>query len=404
MLWSIAWRNIWRNKKRSLVLICAVGFGLWAGLLTAGLTEGYVGQMVSSAIDTRVSHIQIHQPEFLTHLEIGLFLPDGQKLLKEVRSVPGVKSAVGRSVITGMCRSATTAAGVVVYGIDPQDEIHVTDIHNDIVEGTYFETGNRNPVVIGQKLAEKLDVHLGSKIVINAQDPKGDISAGAFRVVGIYKTVASEFDKTTIFALDKDLSRVFDLGGRIHEIAIMVDKFDLIPHVDSVLVSAYPELDVETWGEIEPEMAMLSGMARQQIYIFMGIILLALVFGITNTMLMGVLERVRELGVVIALGMKHGRVFAMVLLETIFLSLTGAVLGIITSIITITILSRTGIDLTFVSEGLEAFGMAAVLYPVQPIRDYPIVVMLVILTALIAAVYPGLKATKLKPAEAIRVY
>ena len=404
MILSIAWRNIWRNKKRSGVLICAIAFGLWAGLLSMGLMLGMVQQMIDSAIETRISHVQIHQTGFRSHKEIGLTIPAGEEVLTKVRNTPGVKFAAGRALIGGMASSPVTGAGVEVFGVNPEDETSITDLHEQVIEGTYFETKKRNPIIIGRKLAEKLEVDLGKKIVITAQSADGNIGAGAFRVVGIYKTVSSMFDETAIFARRSDIDRTFGLNGGLHEIAIIVEDAKTVNEIAAGIEADFPGSEVETWKELSPELGYMTESTGQMLYIFMVIILLALVFGITNTMLMGVLERVREIGVVMALGMKHSGIFAMIVIETICLAIIGLFIGLGLGAATMEILTRTGIDLSMVSAGLAAFGMSEMLYPFLPLIDYPKVAALVMITALVGAIYPGIRAIKLNPVEAIRTY
>jgi putative ABC transport system permease protein len=404
MLFTIAWRNIWRNKKRSAILICAIAFGLWASLFSGAIMYGMLEQMVNSAISTRTADIQIHQKGFESFKEIGLIIPDGTRVLSYIRMMPEVTAASGRSVVSGMAGSATTASGVVIYGIVPEAETLISDIFEQMTGGSYFQGRIRNPVIIGEGLAKKLEVKTGSKIVLTAQETDGSIGQGAFRIVGVFKTVSSQYDKTTVFALKADINRIFNLGDSLQEIAIKTRFTDKTALIAAAIKNKFPALDIATWQELEPELALSMGMTREMLYIFLIIVLLAMVFGITNTMLMSVIERIRELGMLISLGMKHGRMFTLITLESVFLSIIGAVVGIGLGVATIAIFAETGIDLSFVSSGLAAFGMSQILYPFLPITEYPIMVALVIITAILAAVYPAIKAATLKPVEALKTY
>jgi ABC-type lipoprotein release transport system permease subunit len=404
MITSIAWRNVWRNKKRSAIIIMAVAFGLWAGLMMIALALGMTRQIVNSAIKSRTSHIQIHAQGFRDHPETDLVIPSADSAAAKCANLEYVEAVTGRAVIRGIAQSPTSNLGVIVYGVEPDMEKNVTDIDSSMIEGGYFQRDVRNPIVIGEKLAEKLGVGIGKKIVINAQNTDGSIAGGAFRIIGIYKTSYVQFDKMTVFAKHEDISRIFGLNGDFHEIAITVSNVDMIPEVLSSLENNYPNLETVSWKKIEPQVALLVDTQYQYMMIFMIIILLALVFGITNTMLMGVLERVRELGVVIALGMKHGKIFVMILLETIFLSMLGGVVGMVMTVVTMEAVSRTGIDLSIVSKGLETFGMDSILYPYLPSDQYLIVGILVFITSVVSSIYPGIKAVRLDPVGAIRSY
>jgi putative ABC transport system permease protein len=404
MLIPIAWRNIWRNKKRSAIILAAIAFGIWAGVFSMGLMGGMYAQMVASGVSTRLGHIQIHAPGYRQHPDVTQTIPDGPTVLRQVSERADVRAATGRAVVTGMASSPQTASGVTVLGIDPAADARVFDVNEHIREGSWFQSDQRNPIVIGAKLADRLDVKLGKKVVLQAQTPDGSIGAGAFRIVGIYKTASSTFDETDVFARREDVQRIFGLGEAIHEIALRLNGLENIGAVHTALAAAYPDLAVETWKELSPELAVTTEMGDQMMYIFLIIILLALVFGITNTMLMGVLERVRELGVLKALGMKGGRMFAMILLETSVLSLIGGLVGIAAGAGTIGMFAQVGIDLTIVSEGLAEFGMENIVYPALAWHAYLNVTALVILTAVVSAVYPGLKAVRLNPVQAIRTY
>jgi putative ABC transport system permease protein len=404
MIGTIAWRNVWRNPRRSGILIGAIAFGIWAALLEMALMNGMAEQQVEAAVRTRTSHLQIHAPGFRGHQDVGLFIPQGDSLLSALPRLDGVEAVAGRAVLNAMASSATTSRGVVVYGVDPAAERNLTDVPEKMVAGAYFPADRRNAAVIGRRLADKLGIRLGQKLVLTGQGGDGSISAGAFRVVGIFQTVNSAFDQSTVFVERGDLARSFALGDRLYEIAVRVRGMDEVDDMAERLRRAYPGLDVATWADLSPEVALTRDSNQQMNGIFLIVILIALVFGITNTMLMGVLERTRELGVVIALGMRPAPVFAMVLIETILLAIAGGIAGAALAAISVAVLGHTGIDFSFVSSGLAAFGLDKVIYPVLPAADYVGVVLLVVVTALFASMYPGWKAVRLDPIRAIRSY
>jgi putative ABC transport system permease protein len=404
MIVTIAWRNVWRNSRRSLVLIGAIGFGIWAGILEMALMNGMAEQQVEAAIRTRTAHVQIHARGFIGHRDVNLSIPRPDSTLARVSRRPGVEAVAGRAVLNGMASSATTARGVLVYGVDPIAERRITDVAEHVIAGRYLDGTRRNAVVAGERLVRKLGLGLGKKLVVTSQAGDGSIGSAAFRIVGIYRTVNSQFDESALFVVRADLARSFALGDALHEIAVRVRRLGAIEPLTSALRRDFPELDVETWRELSPEVALTQESIWQMNEIFLVVILIALVFGITNTMLMGVLERTRELGVLIALGMRPGPVFAMVLAETVLLSVAGALSGVVLGALSVAVLGRTGIDLSFVSSGLAAFGFGRVVYPVLPVARYPWVVLLVAVTAMVASIYPGWKAVRLDPVRAIRTY
>ncbi len=404
MIASIAWRNVWRNKKRSAVILAAITLGLWAGLFANGLMYGMIQQIIQNAIGDRLGHIQIHAEGYRNHPEIENVIPDGMQVLDQTRRTPGVQAASGRILINGMASSATNALGAQLYGIEPAVDSVIIDLEDRLVEGVWADTARRNPVVVGKAMADKLGLKLGSKIIVQGQALNGDIAGAAFRIVGLFNTVNSAFDKTAMFAQRDDVDRIFGMEGTIHQIIILADSYEIVATTADTLQTEFASLDVSPWKKLSPELGMYSDTSSYYLLIFLGIILVALAFSITNTMLMAVIERIREFGVIKALGMSHGKIFAMILLETVLLTLLGCIGGMITGWATVAIVNRTGLNLAGVSEGLEAFGMATVIRPELPWSTYPQLILLTGLTAIIAAIYPAIKAIRLNPTEAIRTY
>ena len=427
MIWSIAWKNVWRSKVRSLVVMIAVMLGLFAGIFSAALMNGMMEQRIKSAISNEISSIQLHNPKYLENKEILFNISSSDSIVRSIEEMPEVKAVSKRIKLTGMAKTARTGTGVIIYGIDPEKEKKVTDIYTKICDstslvvnknftdplriqnylkdscGTYFENAKRNPIVIGEKLAKKLKVKIRSKIVISLQRADGSPTEGAFRVIGIYKTNNTMFDEMNIFVRSQDLENLTGLDStKSHEIAILLNDNEQCDEVEATLNAEYPLLSVMTWEEIQPDLGMMSGYMNAMLYIFIIIILLALGFGIVNTMLMVVLERIKELGMLMAVGMNRSRVFKMIMLETIFLSITGAILGMIISSLCINHYAVSGINLSKWAGGLEAIGYEAILYPSINLDFYFGVAVMVVLTGIIAAIYPAIKALKLNPAEAVR--
>ncbi len=404
MLISLAWKNIWRNKKRSLIILTAITFGLWGGLMSGAIMMGMGESMVNTAIDQDLSHIQIHKKGYSKDKEIINFIPNGPEIIKQTRAVKGVKAVSGRTLIIGMASSPASTFGVKIFGINPDDAKTVTNLYEKIIDGGYFESDRKNQIVIGKKLAKRLNLKLRKKIVLSFQGLDGSIVYTACRVVGIFKTESTQFDEMNVFVNQKDLFRVLDTKPVIHEIAIRAESAKIMPAVYETIKAKFESLSVQTWQEIAPEVAFLSVTMQSFTYLFVAIILFALLFGITNTMLMSVVDRTRELGVLIAVGMKKGRVFTMILLETIFLSITGGIAGILIGGLTIYYFSFSGLDLSAFAEGFESFGSSAVLYPFLPFAMYIILTIMIIVSANIAAILPAWKAIHLQPSKAIRTY
>lgn len=407
MLFKVAWRNIWRNKMRSIVVIASVAVGLFAGMFMMAFYAGLVKQEVNISVETQLSHIQIHNPAFPEDKDVNDTIGNASAIIAKLRKDSNVKAVSGRIITTGMISSSTTAAGVEIHGIIPDDEKRVSSISRDIVEGTYFSTPNPNlerggnEIVMGKKLVEKLGVKLHSKIVLTFQSKTGDLTAGAFRIIGIFRSRNSGFDEMTVFTNFNDLAQLLGTGDGIHEIAIILKDDKKVNAVASELKKEYPSLLVQTWTELSPEMAMLNGLFDQIMYIVIGIILLALMFGIINTMLMAVLERQREFGMLMAIGMDKPRVFIMVVLESIMLTCAGIPVGIFLTIGVVDSLAGHGINLSSFSQALSEFGFSNIIYPELQTSMFLPISLMTALTAILSAIYPAIKALQFKPAVAI---
>lgn len=404
MIFSLAWKNIWRNKKRSLIIVLAAALGLWGSLVAGAVWMGWGESMVNTAISRNLAHLQIHKKKYTQNKEIINFIPNGLQIAEKVRSLENVSAVSGRALVEGMAASPTSTFGVKIVGIIPKDAEKVTDIHERLVAGGYFNSSKKNLIVIGKKLADRLGLKLHSKIVLSFQGLDGSLIYAAFRIAGIYKTDSSIFDQANVFVRQTDLFRLLNCEPIIHEIAIRTETSSILPQVYDKVKSEYPDLDVRTWKELAPEIAITSAAMESFTYMFLMIILFALLFGITNTMLMAVMERVRELGVLIAVGMKKGKVFAMILLETVMLSITGGAAGIVIGALSIAYFSHAGMDFSFLASGMESFGAAAMLYPSLPLEMYVALPIMIIFTASISAALPAWKAVHIQPSSAIRTY
>ncbi len=405
MLLQLAWKNIWRNKKRSLIIILATAFGLWGGLFSDAVMMGMSESSVETAINLNLAHIQIHKPGFSEEKDIRDFIPNSNDILSKLKGNPAIEAISPRMIIQGIASSPSSSFPIQITGVKPELERNVTTLEQKRVEGNYLSGSKRNPAFIGRKLAKRLNLKLHSKFVLSFQDIHGDIVYMACRVNGIFKSASSEFDQTHLFVDQSDLMRILNLDRPlVHEITIRLKNSQLVKPTTAALQTDFPSLKVESWDQLAPELAYINEMMLMYSYLFVFIILLALLFGIINTMLMSVVDRIREFGVLMAIGMKKGRTFSLIILETILLSLSGGVVGILLGYGTISLFAKIGIDLSFIAQSMESFGAESMLYPTLPFDLYVILTIMIVVTANIAAIFPAWKATHLQPAEAVRSY
>lgn len=472
MIWSIAWKNVWRNKKRSLVVIVAVTLGIISGVLLIGIMEGWVKQRLHDAVYNEVSHIQIHNNEFIKNEEIGYTVNNPDNIIRSLDSLKEVSAWAKRTKIVAMANTPWANTGVIIYGIDPDKERQVTEIYKEIVTkgGKYPDNQSPGDILISDKTAEilklkqyivtdsiieklkgekvpatvltklgilkdrrfrsprdfrealkkefnskeldrygihitdlALDYRIRNKIQITLSDNEGNPIQGIFRVCGIYKTSNTGFDQVTVFVNAPELVTLY--GGNellTHEIAVLLKNIDDAGAVREKLSRISAGNTVRTWKELAPDAALMNDYMIIYYFIFVGIIMLALAFGIINTMLMAILERTKELGMLMAIGMNHRRIFKMIMLETIFLTFVGAVVGMLSGWVITEVLGKTGIHFSSWGEGFEAIGFQAIVYPDVPPDFFVFTTIMVIATAIISSVWPARKALKLNPVEALR--
>lgn len=402
MLIKVAWRNIWRHKTRSTVIILSVVFGLWAGLFLQAYVNGMVEQRVNTAIEKEISHIQLHHPDFKTDFEVKYVIENGKNMLNEIGKMQNVKSVSGRIITKGMIATATGSAGVKINGVEPVSEDSTTHLGRNIIEGKYFLPDAKNEIVIGEKLLKKLKLKLNSKVVLTIMDRDNNISSGAFRIKGIFKTLNTPYDEANVFVDRNDFASLTSTQNEISEIAVLLTTNNALDTVCSKIKSLYPSVKTETWMQVAPEMDLIVSSTGQSMYIYMSIIMLALAFGIINTMLMAVLERTREIGMLMALGMSRIKVFAMILMETVFLVFTATPIGLMLGTATVLYYGHFGIDRSESKEVFQSFGMSEIIFPSLTFHDYRMMLELVIITSLLSAIFPARKALSLNPSDAIR--
>lgn len=420
MLLQLAWRNIWRSPTRSLVVMAAIALGVWAAFFMSGFASGMIRSYINNAVDYVISHVQVHHPEFKEDYEARYFIPASDEVAQQIQQLEQVVGVSSRAVVNGMIASPQSTRGIQVKAVDPASEAVVTRLVEKVIEGSYFEGDRKNQLLISSRLAEKMKVKLRSKMVITFQDLDLNITAGAFRVVGIFDTGNGPYDEATVFVQRKDIDRLLtsDSGdGAIsrltsnspdshvliaHEMAVLMESTESVDAVKETIQQANPELLVETYREISPDLRLYESQFQLINSIYLFIILLALIFGIINTMLMAVLERVREIGMLMAIGMNKVKVFFMIMLETILLSMAGLPLGLLLGHFTVAYFRNNGLSLTMYSDTLKQYGMSDIVYfDIDPSMYYIYPIAMAI-TAVLASIYPAYKAIRLRPVEAIR--
>ncbi len=399
---KIAWRNIFRNKLRSFVVIGSIAIGVWALVFLISFMSGMIQTYVDNAVKHQTSHLQLHHPEFIKEKESQFTIANSSEVLSQIEGMDFVQTASVRTLTNAMLATSRGTRGVMVRGVDPITEQTLTELDKTLVSGEYFDPEKSNQIIIGKNLAEKLNLSERKKVVLTFQDKEGEIISAAFRVAGTYSTGNSMIDDLHVFVAREDLNRLMGDSLMAHQLALLVNDFSLVEENKQQLMKAHPELLVQTYKEISTDLDLFENQIFVSSALLIAIFMLALVFGIINTMLMAVLERSKEIGVLMAIGMKKASVFWMVVYETFFLGLLSAPLGLGIGVLSVYLLQNKGIDLSNYGKGMEEFGLASIVYPNYEPGIYLAMTIGVFITALAGSIYPALKSIRMNPVEAIR--
>lgn len=400
---KIAWRNLWRNKLRTFVIIISIILGLWGSLFFMAMINGMNDNRISSAIDYYLAHIQIHRQDYPDDPKIDKTIVRPDKVLQIIKQSPEVTGYAPHTILQAMLTTTKGNRGIQLTGVVPELEKTVSKIPQPLVEGTYFTRFKKPSLVIGRALADKLHLKLNSKVKISFQNMQGDILAYAFRVEGIYKANNAMLEKIQVFIKQSDLTKLLNSNKTlIHEVVVKLKNIKSGSKIKKKWEAQMPGNLVQTWDEVSPELGYAQEMMATFSYIFMAIILIALSFAIINTMLMAILERKRELGIMISVGFNKRKLFLMIMLETLFLALIATPIGMYLSYASIAHFGEHGLKFLGVAKGLEHFGMSSTIYTKLPASYYWVITAMTLLTALFAAVFPAKKALSTNPIEAIR--
>jgi len=404
MYLQMGWRNIWRNPRRTIVIMTAVIIGVWAMIFLGALMRGISEQMVRNGIATLTGHIQVHHTGFR----------EDPVIENSIENPEVVKAALGKVLpqnagwsdrvrVDAIASNARHSGGVTLVGIHPEREAAISFIGQAVTEGTYLAADDRQGIVIGNALAEKFDTKLGRKLVLMSQDTEGNIASRAFRITGIFRAEMEATEKQFVFVTMTAAQKMLKLGDSISEVSILLADYKNADEVADALrgVLSSDSYDVQTWRGLLPFITAILKMYDWFIFLWFLVVFIAMGFGIVNTILMAVFERIREFGLLKALGMKPWWIVKEVLAESFFLLILGMLAGNALGFLSVCALADTGIDLSALSEGLEFAGMSRVIYPFVVVKDVVAANLVVLILGLVVSIYPAVKAARFTPVKAM---
>jgi len=402
MLLRFAWRNLWRNPRRTAIVVVAVSVGIAGSLLSMGVNYGMVDQMVVTAIRTELGHIQVHAAGWEDEPTLQKTLPGGAAtVVAALERDPRVRAWTRRVRGDGLVNSPRASAGVRVIGVEGEREGDVSLLREALVAGNWLGAAPRR-ALLGESLAERLQVELGDKIAVSVQDASGDLTGGGFRVGGLFHTPSSELDRSTLLLGLGEAQVLFALGDAVSEVVVVVHDPDEVEALRTSLAKELgPQVEVRSWAQLEPLLVYMVQSFDMMAWYLYAAVFTAMAFGIANVLLMAVHERTREIGMLRAIGMSRRRVVAMVVLESMWVTGVGLAVGMAVAL-GATWLLRDGIDLSAFAQGLAAYGVPPRLSPVLRARDFGMPLVIAGVAAGLASLWPALHAARERPAEALR--
>ena len=403
ILTKLAWKNIFRNKRRTIIASTAMGIGLAALIFVDAFWMGMEQNMVKTATASFLGEAQIHREGFRGEREVSLIIRALDELTANLAEEPIVGHFTQRTLAPGMITSPANVSAINLVGVYPPTEKFLSKVDDAITEGAYFEGDNSRDMVIGTKLAEVLEVGLGHRVVVTvAQAKSGEISQEMFRISGIYHFADEEMNRGMVFVRIAKAQQMLAIGNGVHEIAL---KFTSLAYAqDSALPfwGAYSQHGNEalSWTEILPQLEAILKMSRTSKYI-MGIVLFGVVvFGIVNTLFMSLYERMFEFGVLRAVGTRPLRMAQVILFEAGALAIVSIGLGATLGWLVTAIFVHRGIDYT----GIEMMGvtMQELIYPIMAVRQFILYPIWIFVFTIIAGLYPARYVAKMTPVDAMR--
>ena len=404
---KLAWRNIKRHRRRTIITSSGIIAGVAMMIITNGLLTGMLGQTISNSVELETGHIKIYPEGYYEKSDLmptNMQISDYGKVIEILNDVDGVECASPRIKAGGMLQIGPNSAGVVINGIDPENDLKIRDLRKRIIDGEYLAADDPS-LIIGERLSERLEIGVNDEVLVSSVAADGSAVSTMLRVKGIFKTGFSSYDGSMIFTSLLQAQNLLKIErGNATEIVIMVNRpekvNDIAGSITSKLRAEGYDYEVLHWERLAPELAQFVEMEKSMGTLFVSIVVVVASIGILNTMLMAVYERIKEIGAMSAFGYKRRNIIALFLLEGLIIGIIGAIVGLILGVGVTQYFSVVGIDFGGGPAVVEY--METCIYPRLSVFDVVFPFFFAISVALLASLYPAYKASRLEPVEALR--
>jgi len=400
ILFPFAWRNLWRNKRRTFITLAVVSMGVWSILTFNAVLRAWSDSTLTGSLKNMTADAQIHAPGYRDNPDIQHSFPTPTGQLATLLDSKPITAWAPRVRTPAIIQSEYKTLPVTLVGIDPQREMHVSFIADARIQGRMLKDAMDDGVLLGRHLATHLKTRVGKRIVIMANDAHGKLQERGARVIGIYAAEPSMED-TYLFTGLHPAQNFLHAHDVLSEIALMTATQQQLNPVLQQLHQAAPQLDIADWAELQPMTKGLHDIIESFIYVWLLVMFVLIAIGVVNTQLMAVFERTREFGLLQALGFRPGWVMLEVVLEAVQIIGFGVLLGAVSAYLTVKAM-QGGISLGALSAGADFLGIERVLYPRLDSTEFIITIVVIWGLGVLTALWPARRAAKFDAIEAMR--
>ena len=402
---KIAWRNIWRNMRRSLLIMAAIAFSVAISIFSITIGDGTHDAAIRNALDLHTGYIQIHEKGYQDDPSVEMVFEYSDRIKSAVKSDPRITAAAPRLQTGALIGTSTSSVGGMVVGVDPENEKKLTTLYKKIVKGKYLDGSEPHQCIVGEKMAKNINLKLGSSLVILTQGVDGSTGALRFKVTGFFRSGMDEMDRSMVFISLDDADQLLRAQGMIHILAMNTANPRQVKKVVNKLRIAIPndKLEILGWRDLVPALVQFINLDDLFNYIFVGLLMLIVTFGVLSALFAAILERTREIGLMLALGTRPHQVIMVILMESLFLTGVGLIIGLIAGLAISYYVAANPINLPAESQAmLEQYGMEnkifAAIYP----HRVAVICIVILLLSLTFSIYPAARAASQKPDKALR--
>lgn len=405
IVFRLAWRNLWRQPRRTWLTIGAIVFSNVLLVFLMSFQFGMYDLMIENSLRAVTGHMQVQRLGYVDNQRMRQVVPDVSSLAGAIRDQLGVNSVAARAQAFALASSETRSYGVAVVGVDPIFEPGVSNIPGLVDRGRFLEDATAAEIVIGSVLARNLRVGVGDELTLLGTGLDGSFAAAVVLVVGVFDSGVPDLDRAIAEIPLGFFQDMFYMHGAGHQVVINAPSLEAAPgmlaRVERV-TDAHDELVVHDWNRLQPGLKQAIQADMSSSFFMYGVLTILVAFSVLNTQLMSVLERTREFGIVLALGLKPGQLGRLVMLETAIMGVIGGLTGALAGSLLTLYFTRNGLQIPGMEEMAAQFNLPARMYPHVSAMSLILGPCILLAFSLLAAVYPALRLQWLRPVEAMR--